>query len=255
MAGKSDYDWECNLSGGFLDDSSHKCYLNGCLVLNVAHKPRVGSTNTTYAIYIYSTDALPKSQEKYYIGEEDKTSVYIPAILIYWGCYARETLVKAADGSEKRVDEIRPGDKLRAFGNKALTVADILTGSEAEIFKINTADGNHIRVSGGHRMKLWDERYPEGKNNAARYLKNGDLLMTPEGLQAVEAVLIEDYDDLVYNFIFKEETEPNYIEANGYWSGDFYAQNEMTEEKDVQRSENSRALADEFRRFARDNQK
>lgn len=254
-AGKSDYDWECNLSGGFLDDSSHKCYLNGCLILNVAHKLRVGSTNDRYSIFIYSTDALPKTQEKYYISTEGATIVYIPAIVIYWGCYARETLVKAADGSEKRVDEIRPGDKLRAFGNKTLTVADILTGSEVEIFKINTADGNHIRVSGGHRMKLWDERYPEGRQIAARYLKKGDLLMTPEGSQTVKEVLIEDYDDLVYNFIFKEEIEPNYIEANGYWSGDFYAQNEMTEEKVIQRSDGSRALADELRRFAMDNQK
>ena len=96
-------------------------------------------------------------------------------------------------------------------------------------------------------MKVYDEKNPHGRRAAARRLNKGDKLMTPYGTCDVSNVTIEAYNDFVYNFIFAEETVPNYIEANGYWSGDFYAQNEKEKNSSVQLSEESQALMAEFK--------
>ncbi len=175
-----------------------------------------------------------------------KTNVYIPPTVMYSRCHAREVQIKMADGFVKRADEIRIGDRLSAFGGKNLTVADVVTGKESEMFKIETADGNSIRVSGGHAMKVYDEKNPHGRKVTARHLSKGDKLMTPYGTCDVSNVTVEPYNDMVYNFTFTD-TAPNYIEANGYWSGDFYAQNEKEKNSSVQLSEESQALMAEFK--------
>jgi preprotein translocase subunit YajC len=246
----SNYDWDANLSGGFLDDSTHKCFLNGCFVLNVKHKGSPFLDTTPYTIYIYSVESCPAGSV-FYESTEGSTNVFIPPILIYWGCYAKDTQIRMADGSTKRTEEIRCGDRVSAFGGKTLTVADILTGVDAEICKIETSDGNSIRVSGGHAMKVYDENNPAGKRVTPRHLKNGDILMKPSGTSVITKVSVEPYDDSVYNFIFENEDTPNYIEANGYWSGDFYAQNEEGKNEVRQLSAETQALINEFKELAK----
>lgn len=154
-------------------------------------------------------------------------------------CYARETLVRTAEGIEKRVDEIRIGDKLRGFGNKTLTVENIYSGCENLICKITTNDGNHIRATMGHAMKLFDENSREGNITMAANLIVGTMLMSTEGTQEVNSIFIEPYDDTVYNFTFINENEPNYIEANGLWAGDFFAQNHLIQIEEAQGSDES----------------
>lgn len=248
QSGRSPYDWNCNISGGFLDESSHKCYLDGCFVLNVAHKMRIGSTNDRYAINIVSEDALPDTQKEYFTGKEGSQTVYIPPIVIYWGCFAKDTHIKMAGGKTERADKIRIGDRLPAMGGKILTVAEILTGEDPEIINIKTEKGS-IRVSGGHAMWIYDESSKDGRRKAAARLKRGDQLLSPYGTFEITDISRELYNDKVYNFIFEEEETANYIEANGYWSGDFYAQNEEEKKEPVQISEKARAVMQEFKEF------
>lgn len=247
-SGISPYDWDCDISGGFLDDSSHKCYLNGGFVLNVEHEPRVGRTNDRYYISIISDDEVPEGNE-YYISTEGKVNVYIPPIVIYWGCYAKETLIRTEDGSCKRANEIRIKDRIPVFGDRILEVKDILKGMDPTIFKIMTADGNSIRVSGGHAMKVYNENHWKGKRVTARALKPGDRLMMPNGTAEITEVIEEPYEDYVYNFIFEDEDCGNYLEANGYWSGDFYAQNEPQEKEPNPIEEEIRALIEEMKKL------
>ena len=53
--------------------------------------------------------------------------------------------------------------------------------------------------------------------------------------------------DNQYNFIFENESTPNYIEANGYWSGDFYAQNQEREKEPILIGEELEALIRELK--------
>ncbi|MCU6761191.1 Uncharacterised protein [uncultured Roseburia sp.] len=247
----SPYDWDCNISGGFLDDSSHKCYLNGGFVLNVEHEPRVGRKNDRYYISVISADEVPKGSE-YYVSTEGKLNVYIPPIVIYWGCYAKETLIRTGERILKRADEIRIGDKLWVFGDKNLVVKDVLKGMDPTIFKIITADGNNIRVSGGHAMKVFDGKNWNGERASARTLKPGDILMTPYGTTEITEVHEEPYKDYVYNFIFDDENCAHYLEANGYWSGDFFAQNEVPKVKPDPIREEVNALIEEIKQLTKE---
>lgn len=247
--GLSPYDWYSEISGVFLDQSIHKCYLAGRFVLEVEHEKFAGSNRDTYEINIYGSDTLPNEQPQYYV-RDNGTTVYIPPIEIYWGCFAKDTLIRTADGSSKRADQIKSGDQIPALGGRTLTVTEILTGEDPEIIRIVTKDGKRIRVSGGHAMLVVDEATPSGRRAAASQLQAGDKLMTPDGVSVISEVLTEPYNDMVYNFVFGGEENHNYIEADGFWSGDFYAQNAKKEKKPAQLTEEAMALRDELRRFA-----
>lgn len=248
--GLSPYDWYSEISGAFLDQSIHKCYLAGRFVLAVEHEKFAGTDRDMYAINIYASDSLPNEQPQFYV-RENGTTVYIPPIEIYWGCFAKDTLIRTADGSQKRADQIKTGDQILALGGKPLTVTDILTGEDPEIIRIVTKDGKRIRISSGHAMLVVDEATPSGRRAAASQLQAGDKLMTPDGVSVILEVVTEPYNDMVYNFVFEGEENPNYIEADGFWSGDFYAQNEKKEKKPAQLTEEAMALRDELRRFAK----
>lgn len=243
------YDWDYSLSSAFLNDSSHTCYLTGCFVLRIEHEEFMGTTVDHYGIYIYSRLRNPGESIVYYESGKDDTEVYIPPIEIYWGCFARDTLIRTADES-KRADQIVIGDQIPALGDKILTVTDILQGKDPEIIYIATKDGKRIRVSGGHAMLVVDEAAPSGRRAAAGQLHVGDKLMTPDGVSVISEVMTVPYNDTVYNFVFKGEENPNYIEADGFWSGDFYAQNTKKEKTPAKLTEEAMALRDEFRRFA-----
>lgn len=247
--GLSQYDWNSEITGAFLDQSIHKCYLSGRFVLEVEHEKYMGSDHDVYEINIYGNENFPDTQTQFYV-RENGTTVFIPPIEIYWGCFARDTLIRTADGSTKQADQIVSGDRIPALGGKMLTVADILTGEETEIIRIVTEEGNRTRVSGGHAMLVNDDAAPEGRRVPAGRLQAGDQLMTPYGVSVISEVVVESYNDTVYNFIFDGEVKPNYIEADGYWSGDFYAQNEKKEKDPVQLTEEAMVLMDELRKFA-----
>lgn len=247
--GLSEYDWYSDISGVFLDQSMHKCYLSGRFVLEVEHKEFIGNTTETYEISIYGNDNFPDSQTEFYVRTNAST-VYIPPIEIYWGCFAKDTLIRTADGSIKPACLIAAGDRIPALGGKILTVAEILTGEDTEIIRIVTKDGRRTRVSGGHAMLAIDEAAPAGRRAAAGQLQAGDRLMTPDGVSVISEVVAEPYNDMVYNFVFEGEETPNYIEADGFWSGDFYAQNEKKKTEPAQLTKEAMALRDELREFA-----
>lgn len=249
-AGRSDYDWEYDIDGNIMKDSSHICYLRGVFMLGIDIEDENKNKRTDhYQINIISDDSMG-DQEEYFISVQGRTTVIIPPIQIFWGCYGKETLIRVENGDVKRADEIQIGDKLLSYGGKLLTVENILTGEDPEIYRIETADGNYIRVSGGHAMKVYDESLPDGTRVTACCLKTGDMLMGPEGVSEVVKVSVESYNDTVYNFVFEGENQPNYIEANGYWSGDYYAQNEEEKKEPAPLSEESKLLIIEIEKLA-----
>lgn len=243
------YDWRSSLQNAFPDGSSHVCPLTGCFVLRIEHEPYMGSTVDQYAIYIYSKPQEPGQRIDYYVSGKGETKVYIPLIEICWGCFAKDAQIKTANGA-KRAEQIKPGDRIPVLGGRTLTVADVLTGQDPDIFRITTGDGKSTRVSGGHAMLVNDGSAPEGRRTAAARLQVGDRLMTPDGVSVVSEVAREEYNDTVYNFTFEGEDKPNYIEADGFWSGDYHAQNEKQEKKPAQLTEEALALRAELRKFA-----
>jgi hypothetical protein len=134
-------------------------------------------------------------------------------------CYAGETQITTVDGSAMYAKNIRIGMKLLCYGGKELTVDNIYQGEEKELFLLKTSKAQ-IKVSAGHPMLL-----ECGTGITAQKLRIGNTLLfagqTPAEITSIETV---EYNDTVYNFSFAGEEEGNYLIANGFYSGDFYAQ-------------------------------
>lgn len=227
-------DWISKINSSFYDDDNihaNTCNLLGSLRINVlyykdgiADDDHKGSEEIDVSFQSISEDKL--SNHQYYETEDFYPTVYLPILIICWGCYAADTLIKTTKGCKKAC-EIKRGDKIPVYSGKILTVSQIYIGDDKWICNIKTIDNKSIRVSGSHAMKLYCESNPDGKKISAGRIKKGDILMTPNGNVKVDSVETEAYNDKVYNFEFEEEKTPNYIEANGFWSGDFNAQNEV----------------------------
>jgi hypothetical protein len=125
----------------------------------------------------------------------------------------------------KRADEIRVGEQIEVYSGEILTVDNIFTGNNEMIFCIVTENDRITKVSGDHAMKLYSSENPDGEKISAKKLNRGDILMTPNGNVTVKHCDEVPYNNTVYNFTFAERETPQYVEADGFWSGDFNAQN------------------------------
>ena len=207
----------------------NKCYLRSILSFTISYSTdpndQKGNNSTTMSLEMSSSDAPPLGHEFNFETKKGEQKIYLPPLMICWGCYAADTLIMTADG-EKKACDIKKGDKIPVYSGKILTVYEVFTGNDKYICNIRTTDGKSLRVSDSHAMKVYSEEYPDGKKISAARLKKGDMLMAPGGILKIESVKTEAYNDKVYNFEFEEEKISNYIMANGFWSGDIAAQNE-----------------------------
>ena len=233
------YDWQAAIKDAeFLNpqtDPGVKPFENICLLrcslgytIHYSTDPddKEGKNEASATFDISSYMDPPPGHEFSRETKEGEKKIFLPPLMICWGCYAADTLIMTADG-EKKACDIKKGDKIPVYGGKILTVYEVFTGNDKYICNIRTTDGRSLRVSNSHAMKLYSEKYPNGKKISAARLKKGDLLMATEGVLEVESVKTEEYNDMVYNFEFEEEKNSNYIMANGFWSGDIAAQNEI----------------------------
>lgn len=65
---------------------------------------------------------------------------------LIWGCLAKGTHILMADGSEKCIEEIRMGERVKSAGGKVSIVTNIITGVESEPMVV-------IQTLGGHTLK------------------------------------------------------------------------------------------------------
>lgn len=207
----------------------------------------VAKTDTTCQVEFHSVDPdfLAKNHRSYYTFMPGSYTIYIPPIRLWWGCYSGETSIMLSDGSYKRADQIEIGDALTCYGNKNLIVDNIYYGEkEKEIICIQTERGDMIKVSVGHPMLMED-----GAGMTAESIKPGDKVMMADNTAvSVTSVAREPYGDTVYNFTFEGEEDGNYLIANKFYSGDFYAQNKF-KRKPAALTKERKELHDELKRL------
>lgn len=168
------------------------------------------------------------------------STVYIPAVRVYWGCMAKDSIIRTP-GGEMVVSEIAPGDKILTVNGDCVTVAQILSAKEAEIYRIETDRGS-IRLTGGHPVLL-----KSGTEKKASDLQEGDLLlMWAQETARVTAVRVEDYRDDVYNLLIQESEEGTFFYANGFAVGDAAAQNRPLKAVSTVYTDEELRLQDEF---------
>lgn len=219
---RSVYDWHTDVEG-IQDGNAKTVMLNGIFTYYCKNQLGVGVQEQISIKSITPEDLINKKRE-YYTYMKGTNTIYIPPITIYWGCFGKDVKVLLEDGKEKYVSEVKSGDKLIGQNHSILTVEQVFTGHDTEIFHIVCDNGSEIKVSGGHPMMC------EGQCVRACNLIVGDQLNLADGsLTKIISKDIIKYDDMVYNFTFEGMESGSYIIANGFYSGDLKMQNEKKE--------------------------
>lgn len=150
---------------------------------------------------------------------EDPSFKQIKRVRIEWGCFAQDTMIRMADGSEKRVQDVKTGDRVRTETGSA-SVTETITGTEDEIAVIMVSRGNTIRVTRDHPMLTQDGWKTVDELSAA------DILITEHGPDSIESLYPEVYGGRVFSFRTDNEDA---ILAEGFYTGDFGRQNRLPE--------------------------
>lgn len=115
---------------------------------------------------------------------------------IQWGCLAQGSNVTMADGSVKKIESIRPGDKVASEGDHRI-VTDIICGYEKDIVVLKIAGGQQLLLTGGHPVQT-DRGLVRADDLTA-----ADHIHMINGVQEIKSLYLADYDQLVYNLILE----------------------------------------------------
>ncbi len=238
--GRSSLDWHDDIEG-IQNGEPKTVMLDACFTYSIINT--LGACGEEQIrIRSITKESMEEIGRKYYDYDRDSNTVYIPPITIYWGCFAKDTLIMMSDGSQKEACQIGRGDRVLGYGDRELTVENVVTGRDKTILSIRTEEDGEIRVSGGHPMMCG------GEMKRAAQIKPGDWLnLSDGGLAKVEAVEMVGYDDMVYNFTFAGEEEGTYLIANGFYSGDLKMQNKKEKPKDIILTSEDLALIEEVK--------
>lgn len=128
-----------------------------------------------------------------------------------YGCLAKGTRIRMSDGSEKNIEEICPGDKLRGKSS-SVCVTNIISKMADSLVVIKTENGNELHLTHRHPVKTERGVVPAEELTAA------DLIhMENSTTEALDWLLTENVPQNVYDL--QLET-PQCIFANGIVTGD-----------------------------------
>ena len=149
------------------------------------------------------------------------------------GCFTGETLVVMADGTERAIASVLPGDKVyNPVTQSSVRVLRITSGpQEREMYEITTALGRTVKATWNHPFQT-----PNGFFKAYQ-LQEGEKIMSKEGLwtpvERIEEIPLDEnkVPTQVWNLTLEgpSESDPNFIRArqfiaNGLATGDYAVQ-------------------------------
>jgi len=88
-----------------------------------------------------------------------------------WGCLAHGTSIRMADGSEKNIEDIRPGDCLKGLSTPSVRVEGVTDKKTDTIVVIRTSGGSTLRLTHMHPVETKRGMIPAGELNAADLIR------------------------------------------------------------------------------------
>lgn len=161
---------------------------------------------------------INESEEEQYVSISSRDGISlkdtrystIKPIRLFWGCLAEGTKVRMADGSERKIEEIKEKDIVRTPSDQAV-VTEVFQGWDSEIYAISAKGCPEILASGAHPFRT------ENGWKIAREITGLDKLMTESGAAEVEHHYLVEQNIKVYNLILDEDHS---FYADGYETGD-----------------------------------
>ena len=127
-----------------------------------------------------------------------------------------------ADYSEKKIDNIRPGDEVAGDNGKCV-VQDVLYGCEELLVVLETTGGRRLSLTENHPVKT------DSGTVRANALTVGENIYTADGKEQIKYLHQEQYHEIVYNLILSPS---DMMICNGVLVGDFAIQNMLERENE-----------------------
>lgn len=213
-----------------LDISKYTTENKGTIYLNFGFRVKcnLNGVKTSIPVLVKSVDAKEMEGKEYY-QSWDSNEVAVPPIKIKWGCFARDTMFRMADGSLRRGDSIHPQDRMMSADGRPVQVLDVYRGDEDYLYILCTQSGKKLRLSKGHPVVT------ASGIRRVEHLRPGDQVLDEDGrLDAVRYLYEAEYGDEICNFEFIDRPDGEVVLANGIQAGDFNLQNRSL---DVPKSE------------------
>lgn len=99
----------------------------------------------------------------------------VPPIRLFWGCIEQDSLVAMADGSERPIRSIRPGERVSTPAGGSATVVDVLRGRESELVQLDLSSGRSLLLTRNHPVAT------QSAMKRAEDIVIADMLRGPEG--------------------------------------------------------------------------
>lgn len=126
-------------------------------------------------------------------------------------------MVRLADGSEKRICDIRLGDQVWTPDSGRAEVVNICSGDEPELFVLRSANGRELRLTADHPVCIEGSGY-----KTAADVTPADKLVLEDGTPVeIEALYLVQGGFRVYSL---ELEGSSIMLCNGYQTGDFHIQ-------------------------------
>lgn len=180
-------------------------------------RSKIPSEHKERRAIITASSQVPPNPPK---EEESEHFVQLDPVKLNWGCVADDTMIRMASGEERRVCELRVGDRVYSpvCGNS--TVTTIYSGEEAELYVFRAAGGRALRVTADHPVYVGTGGY-----KAAADITPADQLVLEDGTPAdIEALYTVEGNFRVYSLELAEESP---ICCNGYQTGDYQQQGKL----------------------------
>lgn len=143
--------------------------------------------------------------------------VQLDPVKLNWGCVEAGTMVRLADGSEKRICDIRLGDQVWTPDSGRAEVVNICSGDEPELFVLRSANGRELRLTADHPVCIEGSGY-----KTAADVTPADKLVLEDGTPVeIEALYLVQGGFRVYSL---ELEGSSIMLCNGYQTGDFHIQ-------------------------------
>ncbi|MDE9518742.1 hypothetical protein KKJ17_13630 [Xenorhabdus bovienii] len=138
-------------------------------------------------------------------GATESSSQFIyPPINIQYGCIAEGTLIDMADGSKRKVEDIRPGDRVLTKQGDVLQVKSRIVGYDTEFFDLIYNNSEKVSLTPTHPVSTLRGIVKAGE------LKIGDTIHTRDGQTTLSSVKLRKTDPLnVYNFVLEKKDDKN----------------------------------------------
>ncbi len=165
-----------------------------------------------------STDSGWASQDENHAYRGSGRELRIHTLRLLWGCVAEDTQITMADGTARRISELKQGDWIMSGDGSAAEIATVYSGPEKELYVLELADGKRLRASNTHPV-----RTAAGFVSMNSIMIGDSVQMQDGSMQQVISVNTEEYSGKVYNLQLYGEKRNMY--CNGILAGDFITEN------------------------------